>query len=167
MKRLKNLIELLAKNHRGLGHREYEPHFAYWNDDKDMKLPAEMHFPFVLFGHGGCMILPGEDKRRWQVLLSVQTHVADTGDERERNRAFGKCLDILEDLLSRWTSPKMKMEPSYSFCRGISLANSTISQIENADMSLYGWAIDFTIVLPWCKEFDERKWEDADALNEF
>jgi hypothetical protein len=38
MKRLKNLIELLAKNHRGLGHREYEPHFAYLNDDKDMKL---------------------------------------------------------------------------------------------------------------------------------
>ena len=167
MKRLKKLIELLAKNHRKLGHREYSPHFAYLNDDKDMKLPSEMQYPFVLLGHGGCMILPGEDKRRWQVLLSVQTHVSDTGDEREKNRAFDLCLGILDDLLSRLTSSKMKMLAEYSFTRGISLDNSTMTQIENADMALYGWAIDFTIILPWCKDFDEKKWENGEILNDY
>ena len=76
-------------------------------------------------------------------------------------------MGILDDLLTRLTSPKMKMEESYSFTRGISLENSTMTPIENADMALYGWAIEFTIVLPWCKDFDERKWEDGDILNDW
>lgn len=157
MERLKNLIKHLATIHLKLGHREYAPHFAYLNDEKDMLLPSQMRFPFVLFGHGGYQVLEGEEMRRWNVVLSVQTHVSDTGDECEKNCAMNMCGSILDDLLSRMTSAATKMENAWA--RGIDLAEAVGMPIENKDEALYGWVIEFTVSLPWCRKVNDV-WED-------
>ena len=163
MERAKNLFKSLAKNHRKVGHREYEPHFAYLNDEKAMLLPANMNYPFVLFGHGGYQVLAGETQRRWSVVLSVQTHVTDTGDDREKNRALNLCGESLDDLLSRATSLYEKMDEPWT--RGFDLTDALATPIENADNALYGWAIEFSLVLPWCKDLDIDKWEDTEMVG--
>ena len=40
MEKVKNLFKVLAHKHLLVGHEEYEPHFAYLNDEKNMLLPA-------------------------------------------------------------------------------------------------------------------------------
>lgn len=158
IKEVKNYIEFLARQHRLLGHREHTPHFAYLNDEKDLRLPAEMGYPFVLFGHDGYQMTEDGSHLRWSVLLSVQTHVADTGDEREKNRAMNLCGRILLDILARATS--MEEMTKHRFLRGISLGGATATPVENAGGSLYGWVIEFAITLPWCREPNTERWED-------
>lgn len=165
MKRVKKLFKVLATKHLKLGHREYDPHFVYLNDEKDMLLPAQMGYPFVMLGHGGYQILEGEDSRRWTLVLSVQTHVTDTGDDREKNGALNLCSDILDDLVARATSVSTKIE--YPWTRGFSLSGAVATMIENEADALYGWALEFSVVLPYCKEFDVSKWSDTEIVEDW
>lgn len=159
IKKVKKFFKLLAMKHRKLGHREYDPHFAFLNDEKDMLLPAQMGYPFLLLAHGGYQILEGEVTRRWNLTLSVLTHVTDTGDDREKNKALNLCSEILDDIVTRATRGETKMELPWT--RGFDLEGATATMIENADDALYGWVIDFSVVLPYCKTFDEDKWSDS------
>lgn len=163
MENVKNTIKSLAEKHLLLGHREYEPHFAYMNDEKDMLLPAQMGYPFLLFGHGGFQNI-SDDQRRWQVILSVQTHVSDTGDMAERNRALNLCHTILDDIVARITSMELKLTESWT--RGIDLEGATGTPIENVDDALYGWMLEFSIILPWCKVVNDDHWQDLKILND-
>lgn len=163
MEKVKNLFKILAHKHLLVGHEEYEPHFAYLNDEKDMLLPANMAYPFVLFGHGGFEVLDGGEMRRWSLLLSVQTHVTDTGDDREKNRALNLCASILDDLLVRATSLPMKMKEPWT--RGFELDGAHGTAIENEDDALWGWMIEFSVVLPWCKDIPKDRWKDYDYLD--
>lgn len=163
MENVKNLFKSLAENHLLLGHREYAPHFAYLNDEKDMMLPAQMEYPFLLFGHGGYQVV-SDDQRRWSLLLSVQTHVSDTGDDREKYRALNLCSGILDDIIARVTSISTKL--AYPWARGFDFSGAVGSAIENEDNALYGWMIEFDIVLPWCKVMNEDNWNDLRILND-
>ena len=124
-----------------------------------------MHYPFVLLGHGGYQILEGEDRRRWTLLLSVQAHVSDTGDECEKNKAMNVCGEILDDLLARATSTEMKTQEPWA--RGFELAGAVATPVENADNALYGWVIEFHVVLPFCKDFDAERWQDGRIINDW
>ena len=158
MERVKEYIKDLARNHRLLGHREHSPHFAYLNDEKDMLLPAQMHYPFVLLGHDGYRVTEDGDHLRWNVLLSVQTHVTDTGDDREKNQAVALCGKILDDLLARSRSLDARM--AHRWLTGFDLSGATAMPVENEADALYGWVIDFGIVLPWCRKVDDDIWDD-------
>ena len=48
MERIRSYFETLAAQHVGLKHRESDPHFCYLNDEKEMLLPAQMGFPFLM-----------------------------------------------------------------------------------------------------------------------
>ena len=148
----------MARNHRLLGHREHSPHFAYLNDEKDMLLPAQMHYPFVLLGHNGYQVTEDGDHLRWNVVLSVQTHVSDTGDDREKNKAVNLCGRILDDILSRSRSLDARM--AHRWLTGIDLSGASATPVENEADALYGWVIEFGIVLPWCRKVNDDVWDD-------
>lgn len=159
MERIRSYFENLAALHIGLQHREADPHFCYLNDEKEMLLPAQMGFPFVMLGHNGYEITEDELHKRWQVMLSVQTHVTDTGDEREKNCAAGLCMRILDDLLIRC---KSRDEISANnWLRGIDLSKAVVSPIENEAEALYGWVVEFHIDLPWCRKVKGEVWKSA------
>ena len=158
MERVKEYIKSLAQNHRLLGHREHSPHFAYLNDEKEMLLPAQMCYPFVLLGHNGYQVTEDGDHLRWNVVLSVQTHVVDTGDDREKNRAVNLCGRILDDILSRSCSMEARM--SHRWLVGLDFLGSVASPVENESDARYGWVIEFGIVLPWCRKVDAEHWDD-------
>ena len=158
MERLRKYIESLAEKHRLLGHREHSPHFAYLNDEKDMLLPAQMCYPFVLLGHNGYQVTDDGERLRWSVVLSVQTHVSDTGDEREKNRAVALCGKILNDLLSR--SRSLDERTLNRWLVGLDLSGAIASPVENEADALYGWVIEFGITLPWCKVTERDVWQD-------
>lgn len=161
MERLRKYIESLAMSHRQLGHREHSPHFAYLNDEKGMLLPAQMCYPFVLLGHNGYQVTEDGDRLRWNVVLSVQTHVTDTGDDREKNQAVSLCGKILHDILTRTRSMEERMKNRWLV--GLDLAGAIASPIENEADALYGWAVEFGIALPWCKVTDRDVWQDVDS----
>lgn len=158
MERVRKYFEFLAQNHRLLGHREYDPHFAYLNDEKDMLLPAQMAYPFVLLGHNGYQVTDDGDHLRWSVVLSVQTHVTDTGDDREKNMAVGLCGRILNDLLSRARSMEARLDNRW--LTGLDLSGAMCTPVENESEGLYGWVIEFGVVLPWCRKVEDEKWMD-------
>ena len=158
MDRVKEYIKSLARNHRLLGHREHSPHFAYLNDEKDMLLPAQMHYPFVLLGHNGYQVTQDGDHLRWNVVLSVQTHVSDTGGDREKNEAVNLCGRILDDILSRSRSLDARM--AHRWLTGIDLSGASATPVENEADALYGWVIEFGIVLPWCRKVNDDVWDD-------
>ena len=157
MERVKAYFKKLAEQHIALQHSESHPHFCYLNDEKEMLLPTQMGYPFLMLGHGGFSITDDEMHQRWQMMLSVQTHVTDTGDEREKNRATGICLRILNDILVRSVSREARLTEKW--LRGIDLGNAVVSLIENESDSLYGWVVEFQIELPWCRKVNDV-WED-------
>ncbi len=163
MKRVRAYFENLARQHRALGHNEANPHFAYLNDEKDMLLPAQMGYPFVLLGHNGYTVADDGQHLVWRVLLSVQTHVTDTGDDREKNMATGQCGRIMQDLLVRAKSTPERL--SKKWLLGIDLAGATAMMIENEDDALYGWAIEFNVSLPWCRNIDNEIWTDLSVRD--
>ena len=112
-----------------MGHREHSPHFAYLNDEKEMLQPAQMHYPFVLLGHNGYQVTKDGDHLRWNLVLSVQTHVVDTGDDREKNHAVNLCGRILDDILSRSRSMEARM--SHRLLVGLDFLGSVASPVEN------------------------------------
>ncbi len=95
---------------------------------------------------------------RWNVVLSVQTHVADTGDDREKNQAVGLCGRILNDLLSRARSLEARMDRRW--LTGLDLSGAMCTPVENEADALYGWVIEFGVVLPLCRTVDDDTWED-------
>lgn len=133
-----------------LGHSEEEPHFAYLNSEKDMLLPAQMRYPFVLFGHNGYQVEEDERHARWSVVLSVLAHVADTGSEREKNIQTNRCGRLLTKILMQTQRLQAKLKDPW--LRGVSLSGATAMPIENADDALWGWAIEFWITLPLCDD---------------
>ena len=141
-----------------LGHREYAPHFAYLNDEKDMLLPAQMEYPFVLLGHNGYQVTEDGEHLRWSVVLSVQTHVTDTGSDKEKNEAVGMCGKILDDILTRSRSVDERVRNRWLV--GLDMSGAVAMPIENEADALYGWAIEFGCVLPWCRKSDHELWED-------
>ena len=159
MERVRAYFLQMAVEHKLLQHRESEPHFCYLNDEKELLLPAQMGFPFLMLGHNGYEITDDELFKRWQVMLSVQTHVTDTGDEREKNRAAGLCLRILDDILIRCKIREEMMAKSWH--RGIDLSKAVVSPIENEAEALYGWVVEFHIVLPWCRKVNDGIWKSA------
>lgn len=164
MERVKQYFKALAEKHRLLRHREYEPHFAYLNDEMDMLLPAQMGYPFVLLSHSGWQVIGDDSRRSWNIVLSVLDHVADTGDELEKNKAVARCQHILDDILARATSFEAKADTKW--LRGIDLTGAQGVMIENEADALYGWTVTFTISLPWCREKRPEDWTDLQFLNE-
>jgi hypothetical protein len=164
MERVKAYFEKLAEQHIAIQHSESQPHFCYLNDEKEMLLPAQMGYPFLMFGHGGFSITDDEMHQRWQMMLSVQTHVTDTGDDRQKTRASGRCLRILNDILVRCLNREERLEEKW--LRGIDLANAVVSPIENESDALYGWVVEFQLELPWCRKVNDV-WEDKANVPSF
>ena len=164
MERVKQYFKSLAEKHQSLKHREYDPHFAYLNDEMDMLLPAQMGYPFVLLSHSGWQVIGDDSRRTWNIILSVLDHVADTGDELEKNKAVSKCQIILDDLLSRATSFSAKADNKW--LRGIDLTGAQGVMIENEADALYGWAVTFSISLPWCHEIHPADWADLQIIDD-
>lgn len=163
MNRVKQYFQALAEKHHFLQHREYQPHFAYLNDEMNMLLPAQMGYPFVLLSHSGWQVTGDDARRQWNIVLSVLDHVSDTGDELEKNQAVARCQRILDDILSRATSFTEKS--SAKWLRGIDLTGAQGMMIENEADALYGWAVTFTVSLPWCKVISSDSWDDLRLLD--
>lgn len=164
MERVKEYFKSLAEKHHLLRHREYEPHFAYLNDEMSMLLPAQMGYPFVLLSHSGWQVVGDDSRRSWNIILSVLDHVSDTGDELEKNRAVARCQHILDDLLARATGFEAKVDTRW--LRGIDLDDAQGMMIENEADALYGWAVTFSISLPWCHEVKSCSWDDLRILDD-
>ena len=163
MERVKNFFKTLAEKHHELRHREYEPHFAYLNDEMDMLLPAQMAYPFLLLSHSGWQVTGDDTRRSWSIVLSVLDHVADTGDELVKNRKVAKCQHIMDDILARATSFGAKADNKW--LRGIDLTGAQGVMIENEADALYGWAVTFAISLPWCREIEPADWSDLQIID--
>ena len=139
----------LAINHRLLGHTEHTPHFVWLNDEKDMLLPY--------------VVSEDSMQRRWNMMLSVQTHVSDTGSEAEKNHAANMCGRILDEVIARATSLEARLENKW--LAGIDLDGANAFPVENEADALWGWYIEFGLSLPWCRRVEPKAWEDLKFLD--
>ena len=153
----------LAINHRLLGHTEHTPHFVWLNDEKDMLLPSQMGYPFMLLGHNGYVVSEDSMQRRWNMMLSVQTHVSDTGSEAEKNHAANMCGRILDEVIARATSLEARLENKW--LAGIDLDGANAFPVENEADALWGWYIEFGLSLPWCRRVEPKVWDDLKFLD--
>lgn len=156
-------FKTLAMNHCLVRHDESHPHYCCLNDEKEMLLSAQMNYPFVFFAFGGSEISDDELHETWGILLSVQTHVGDTGNHAEVNKASNLCLSILDDFLVRATSREAKDE--HPWLRGLDLSGSQKTAIENESDALWGWMVECRLTLPWCRRVEDWKWEDLKHLD--
>lgn len=162
-KEVNDYFKSLAQNHRLVGHTESQPHYCFLNDEKEMLLASQMKYPFVYFGFGGSEISEDELHETWAILLSVQTHVSDTGNHAEVNMASNLCLSILDDMLVRACSRDEKN--SHTWLRGLDLSNAIKTSIENESDALWGWMIEARLTLPWCRRLDDWIWDDLKHLD--
>ncbi len=136
---ISDYFEGLCRNHPEVAHSDRECHFVNLNDDKKQTFMADtLRYPAVMFETSGYVVRMAGDTltKRHQCHLQVVTHVSDTGDYAEIEKALSDCDGILTDFLAKMLLDKRNRLPRWM--AGLSMEGIEVIPIENKGDALYG-----------------------------
>ena len=143
-KHISDYMEGLCREHCKVGHTDSECHYVNLNDDKRQTAQATLlRYPAVMFETAGYVTQANGDgfTKRHQCHLQVVTHVTDTGDYGEIERALAECDGILTDFLTRMLADKRRRTPRWM--TGMDIGNAEVIPVENRGDALYGVLAEF------------------------
>lgn len=145
-------LERLCREHVMLRHSDEERHFVNLNEDsKDTSLADELRYPAVFFETTGYTIggVSQDDMRKTHIChLEVFTHVADTADYAEVERALSDTEQIINDIFARMLRDRQRRRPSWLV--GLSLDGIDVVPLQNDKNALYGWMAEVKLQVPFC-----------------
>lgn len=148
MKETRDYFEQLAAEHELVRHRETtEPHFACSMDDAATLMARRLYHPAVFLGEGDVQVTGsvGNELLQHDYVLVFAEHVADSGNEEEKAKAFALTETVMRDFLARMIRDKRQgIRPVARF----NPIGSEAQRVEHADAGLYGWILLFSLSTP-------------------
>lgn len=137
-------IEQLCRLMPEVGHSDTETHFVDLNDDKrQTKIAKTLRYPYV-------MLI--KDSERWDddgekiiehYSLSVMTHVKDTGNYGEIERALSLTRQILMTIFAVMAQDKRDRKTYWLITA--SWSGEEVYDVENVDNAQYGKGCGFSL----------------------